>query len=129
MKRSRIRKKKKLEDERILNLKFVHAFGSSGSLGIKDSIDFYIDHIIHLVYPVGRYVVLKEYENNIMKKVEMKDNSLPVSCIAIDSEKKKIAIAQKGMKHPIISFVLTKKNVKEQKTYKDKIYSAEQNIY
>ncbi len=64
-----------------------------------------------------------------MKQIQMKDNSWPVTCLAIDSEKKKIAIAQKGKKHPTISFVLTKKNIKEQKTYKDKTYSVDNNIY
>jgi len=31
---------------------------------MNDSVNFYIDHVIHLVYPVGKYVVLKEHENN-----------------------------------------------------------------
>jgi len=55
-----------------------HAFGSSTTRkvynsnekkGIKDAVNFFMDPNLSLLYLVGKYVVLKEVENNTMKHI------------------------------------------------------------
>ena len=79
---------KKKDNERRLKLDVVHAFGSNCSNGYRDSVAIMEDDNRRIVFPVGKYIALKQLDRPDMGFIRLSDSLDQMVCMAVSGNKK-----------------------------------------
>lgn len=82
--------------ERRIKLDLIHAFGSSTSLRLRDSVGIIEEgNQKSILYPVGKYIALKQIDKPNMSFLPLNESLEKIVSIAISPNKKFIAICEK----------------------------------
>ena len=83
------------DGERRLKLDLVHSFGSSTCRGFRDCVGIYEeDGNKKIIYPVGKFIAIKNIEKPDMSFVKLNDNLDKIICMAISPNKKSVAMCE-----------------------------------
>ncbi|EAR88012.2 WD domain, G-beta repeat protein (macronuclear) [Tetrahymena thermophila SB210] len=86
--------KKSIEDQR-LKLDLIHCFGSLCSNGYRNSVGIMEEDGYSLIYPVGKYIAIKQHDKNEMAFIKLSENIDKIVSLAISPNKKFIAVCEK----------------------------------
>jgi len=79
----------------------MHSFGSAAGKGYKDSIGIMEeDGAKHILYPVGKFIAVKNFERSEMNFIKLSENLEKMECMTISPNKKFIAVSEKYYTNP-----------------------------